>query len=813
MATAGPLELPAMILTPLDLADAGQPGFGALEAQAVGPEELAGTAGDLTDQIVNDEIQATLQGMGLLEGYQFGMRLLQDPTGASRDVARDIYGSLHEFNTEAGATEAMSFISSLTIAEPELVRVEGSGALGPNAIYLRQTYGEGEDISYLLGALFQTGPVITYLYISDLEGPEPLIEELDTVGILQQQSVLEALQSGTLGLGNKVPRLIDAEFLSYYEIRRDSYMRRDGVEIPQSFDDPAQAATRAQLAGNATDVYALTQFVDEAWEIDPSFAEQFGVITTVYRFSDDSEATAWLSDRPNWIETEYAGTDYAVQDIQVLADTPTFGDESITLKYTEVGEFGGPINRIFIRVANTVADVRFSPLGEMPLAALESLAAMQAECLVNTCIEPVLIGEALLGQTTAGAPVAETPVAGLTPEPSVTPSTGVSTGPPSGGLAVQDLAAMTLTPGDLDDLAAPGFGSSYGEMITLETLIASTSASRGIPEADVRLAFEGNGLTRRYEHFLYQPVDPAAPADEAGKLIVSYVVEFADPAGASAAWDFSEDESFSPESADLPMLQTIGEQSEATHGGGVDDSGSPFDQIDVTFRTGNLHAGVAMVDWTGGSVDLSEVESLAGRLLERIEAVRSGNSPGLSGQVVRLMGDDVTPSADEYYLLGGKTVRAYGQSPWSAVFEDYFALLEQRTDGYRLNQQLTAGTEDTNDDTWLLIDSALFASEAEASEGIVSTPQTIASNPDLGNVQFVEGSGYGDESISYTASSTDGAFQYRGVVLRVGTVVVTIDLVAGVLPTEAALDTIVQNQLTCIEQGGCVAPIEVPTGI
>lgn len=805
-AYAAPLELPAMALNPTTLANAGVPGYTTLGGQTEGPEELARIAGDFSDQMVNEDIQAMLEEMGLIEGYSLGIRLLQDSANPESALARDIYGELHEFTGEGQAAKALAFIAALTIAEPEFVRVEGTGGLGQHAVYGRQTYGEGADTSHELLVIFQSGPVIAVLDLIDYLGVEPSISEIETLATLQQRLIAERIQTGSLGLGNNVPRLIDPEFGGFYEIRRDEYLRSDGVDIPRSLEDPAAAAVRTQLAGNATDVYAFQQFVDGTAAIDPALPDQFGIGTRLFRFHDDASASAWLADRPNHIQTEYQGSAVSVQDIQVQPDRPLFGDESLSISYTEIDTFGGPVFRIFVRVANTVADVRFNPLGDGSLATAESYAAFQAGCLVEACPGSYLATEVFLGQSTGLAPGMQTP-----PAAEITPTTVVSGSPPFMGQTILDLPAMTLMPRDLEESGLAGFGGSLGEMNFREALIASLSASRGIPEADVRSVLEGNGLVRRYDHFLLLPITAGDPESGAARLVVSYVLEFADENGAATAWSFMEDESFAATSVDSPLSTPLGQQSEATRERGVDTEGNPYEQLDVTFQIGNLHAGVAVIDWAGSSVDQITAEALATRLMQRIEAVRAGAAPALSGMVIRLSGADVVPLADEYSLLDGENIRAYGQSTDESIVASSLAASEHRIDGYRLQQQLTAGTDDTDDDTWYLVTLETFADAEGAGQWVAAAPMRLGENPAVATFQIIEGTVYGDASLLHTSSSTDGLYQYRSAIVQVGVMVVTIDLAAADSPPEAVLDALVQLQIACLREGGCLEPVAAPS--
>jgi hypothetical protein len=796
------LELPAMSLDPADLAVAGMPGYGLLEGQTVGTYALAGVAGDWTDQITDDDIEATLVDMGLIRGYAFGMRVREDPADMESELARDVYGSLHEFASETGASDALLMAALLETGDTDIQRIEATGAAGPNAVLVRTTFGEGADQTHSLTIAFQTGPVIGVLTIVDYLGQEPAVEEIETLAASQAARIESALQTGTLGLGDKVPRLEDPEFDSLYEIRRDEYLRRDGADIPLSFEEPEQLAQRAARADGATDVYALSQFIDEASEVGPDFPPQFGLGNDIYRFHDDTTASAWLADQPNQIESEFIGTDATVQDIQVLPDSPNFGDESLTLTYTVRGFTTGSSYRVFIRVANLVADVRVNPLGDIPMAAVEALAAVQAQCLGTTCPEPMLIADVLAGRIVIQEQTRED---------------GTPVPPDDGALApigqeVIDLAAMTLMPADLESLGIVGFGSDYGQMVFPDTTIANTAASRGLTEAAVRDLLEGAGLVRRYEHFLYQPSesDPAGPA---ARAVVSYIMEFQTAEGAASAWTFLEDESASATSEDVPMTGVIGDQSEATHDANQDPaSGELFDMIDLTFQYGNLHAGVAVIDWTGQAVDIAQVEALGRTLRERIDAIGAQGAPELSGQVIRLTGDTVTAYTDKYILMGGNAVRAYGASQLDTTMFSVTAAHEGKVDWYQVQQQLTAGTQDPADDGWYLLEVTRFADAESASAWMARTRAGLENNTAFTDLTFGTGPTVGEESFSYALTLADGTQRYQSVVFRIGAVAVSLDVATPEGPPPTVVEAIAQAQVACLERGGCPEPLPVPSG-
>lgn len=801
-AGSAPLELPAMVLLPDDLAQVGMPGYKIIDSQSsVGSRSLARLVNDWTDEMLMERIQESLEGIGLVEGYEFGLRLQQVPDDSDSELVGDIYVSLNEFSTSTGPADALTFMDGLnTSSNPEIQRIDGSGAI-PGVLLALTTHGEGDELSHTLMIVFQSGPVIAAIRIWDDTGREPTVQEAEALAARQGQKIEEAIQNGTLGLGNKAPRLKDSEFDELYEVRSDQYLRKDGIDLPLTFDDPAQVALRAERAGDATDYYELNQFIQEQEPADPSLPGQFGWRTRIYRFLDDAAASTWLSEGPNRIAGEYVGSDQTLEGLQILQDSPAFGDESITVTYTGSGTITSEVSRVFVRVANTVADLRFSASSDM-LVATQALAAVQAECLISTCPNPMTIPDALSGQVVQVQPPAQTPA------PAVEATTT------AGGQTVSDLAAMTLTPGDLAALGLSVYGLDTGLTIYPDMIVENTAANRGLPEAEVRGIIDRASLEQRYENYLYLLPDEGDQSGFSARMVASYVVKFTDDAGAAAAWEFMEDESQSPTAEDVALTLGIGDQAEATRDQGQDpQTGETFEQLDLTFRVGNLHAGVAVIDWQGLEPDVAELETLALRLLERIEAVRNLNTPGLYGQVVRLSGEGVVTVIDHYFLLDREPLRLYGESLLGSMRRDFEATFQGEIDAYQMQQQIASGAEALEDDSWYLVDVNRFADEAMAAAWLASKQQRIANNTSFVNAQFAQSPTFGDESFGYSLTTADGATAYRGIVLRVGSIVISIDVTGPQAPSATTVETLAQAQVECLNTGGCAAPLPVPADL
>ncbi len=400
-------------------------------------------------------------------------------------------------------------------------------------------------------------------------------------------------------------------------------------------------------------------------------------------------------------------------------------------------------------------------------------------------------------------------VLGVAFSPMAPRSSGAAQGDADAG--VPDIQAMTLTPEDLADEGLEGYGLGFAETSFPDQVIASTAAARGLDEDEVGEILEDAGFARRYDSYLNLPDedDPAAPTV---RQIISYVLEFADEDGAEAAFAFLEDESDNEAAEDVSGGADIGDESEATRDQGEDQAtGDEYAQIDLTFRLGNLHAGVAIVDWQGDEPDIDEVEALAEHLLERVEETIEDGGPGLGTQVARLTGDGIVTSADSYTLLDGDAIAAFGESRADSQGRTRAAADVGQTDGYQLWQQLFAGEEEPDDDVWYQVDVWRFADEDAAEDWLADTEDRVAANQLLDNLDIDDGSpAVGDESVIYTVETEDGGIRYQSVALRVDATVAVIDVSAPESPPAAAVVTLAEAQAECLDDGACPEPFGLP---
>jgi hypothetical protein len=372
-----------------------------------------------------------------------------------------------------------------------------------------------------------------------------------------------------------------------------------------------------------------------------------------------------------------------------------------------------------------------------------------------------------------------------------------------------DLAAMALTPWDLADAGLENYGHGYSEAITLDAFAASFASGNDLPEDEVREQLEDAGFLRGYVAYFYSPADDEEITQTAG----SYIIEFEDEDGAATAWDFIEDESNQDDAEDLDGFDDYGDASEATLISGEDpETGDAFTQLDVTTLVGSLHTGVSIVNWSGGEPDEDVAAELMGYALEQLETGRDAPQPALSNQVIRLTGDGVLPYHDTYELRDGEAIWFYGESPDQAESEidraDGAGMLEE----YRVWQMLASFSDDNTRAVWYYLNVVRFEDDDAAGDWLDERRDAVASDDNFTDFELDEAD-IGDNGFTYTATSTDGVNIFRGITFQLGEFVTMIDLSGPLIPTEDAITVLADEELTCLEDEGCLYPLALPPDV
>jgi hypothetical protein len=385
---------------------------------------------------------------------------------------------------------------------------------------------------------------------------------------------------------------------------------------------------------------------------------------------------------------------------------------------------------------------------------------------------------------------------------------------------------MALRPSDFD---IPGLGRWFGESMTLEQDVAEQAQFGGKDSALAHETLVAAGWKRHYTSLLEAPVLYGAEEPVLAMTIRSYVREFDDAAGAAVAFNFLEDESFasSPTSGvtpvagemslaeDIPGTRVIGDDSEITRHLGVGSfTNLPFNSLDLTFRVGNLVAGVSLSDFTGGEPEVAEVEAMAQIYLERITQVQAEGGPGLSTRIVRLDAPDITASRDDYAVLDGVIAPDYNQTAESAA--EKLARYGAASDVAFVIQRFPSGGEGSGDDVYYRSDIYRFADDAAATDWLTRSEERLANLS--GVVSFTpvpDAATLGDESQSFAIERVSSEQETRGYLIyaRVGNEVAETRLFAQPEAPLAVAEELAQAQVACLESAEICERIAAPAAL
>lgn len=379
---------------------------------------------------------------------------------------------------------------------------------------------------------------------------------------------------------------------------------------------------------------------------------------------------------------------------------------------------------------------------------------------------------------------------------------------------VLDLAALTLRPEDIEASGWVHVGA-FVQPLVAEAADVAGYRGRGLSGSTVADELRAVGWVRKYVAVLglASSVDPATTT----RLVRSYVTEYADAAGAASGFAYLEDESDVPSAEDVPLSRPLGEQAEATRDRGTS-GGRPSRSLDVTFRVGNLVAGVTVVNYPSRDFVDPEVDEAQG--LAEILATRLASPPlpgsTLGGAVLRLDGSErsLTTYDDAYYRLAEVDVTQLGETRREA--EARTATYAEATDVYQLWQGVDAGSE-----AGALYGVTLlrFPDEVAATAWVKGLADLLQANPFYGDLRPAsESAAIGDQSVAlaYTPGGGTGAPHALLLAVRVGADVARVHLVPQGQLAEVpivVLEELARAQVACLQVLSCPDAAAVPVAL
>ena len=436
------------------------------------------------------------------------------------------------------------------------------------------------------------------------------------------------------------------------------------------------------------------------------------------------------------------------------------------------------------------------------------------------------------------------------------PAVAQDASPPASPVAVgawvgqePDLAAMPVTPADMDELGVPGFGRFFdGYYASFDVFAENDAGFFGKPAEEARAFYERIGWSRFYGAAMGSP---SAPGQESPpeRTAFSNVLEVADAAGAD---DY------------LTFISSAGPETDGVH----EYVEAPFDlgdravvvdvsfydpeaeethvELNVYFQLGNLignagfgttvpddagtpTAGPAATPtedgsaFTSAAATMEELELLGRRHLENMEAVIADGGPNLPSLALRLGDDPLAASADYqegYRLLAGELLPYYD-------FEDDILADPAAVTGaeavYQVGEFFQVGEEESPDDHFLLNRLYEFPDEDAAAAFLAGRPDAL----ETGGFQLATGAteeagsellageatDLGDESLAFAfVRAFDDGARYEGyeVFVRVGAMVAAVSVEG---PPDMALEEVTglaAAQAACLEDGACPDALPVP---
>lgn len=380
-----------------------------------------------------------------------------------------------------------------------------------------------------------------------------------------------------------------------------------------------------------------------------------------------------------------------------------------------------------------------------------------------------------------------------------------------------DLAAMSLSPADLDALGMSGFGIRTSAMLSLDEQAAQAARNENLgltPDA-LRPLLEDAGFERRYQRTLALSLRPDDVSSPIQVQVTSYLIEYESIEGAAAGLALFEQESMGKGAQDFPP-PLLADEAELTHLRSRGDGGRPLRALDLTFRTGNLVAGVTLSRFGGDEPEQSQVEMLGRRLLERIDEGRQYPGPGLSNLVLRLEGPGVTTRTDEYGRLAGMTYPNFGESPLD--FAARFARYGDAEIVYGVGQIVASGSGSRTEDARSLLLLYQFANADEAATWVAGAQARALTVPNLQSALPVpDAASFGDESLTLAVTAKrEGTKASAGylITVRVAAQVAQVQVLGFPDLPLPAVEALAASQTACLVAGACplraLPPGEIP---
>ncbi len=370
--SSGHLDLSAMMLTPLDLAEAGLEGYG-LRSGATDTFD-----DEFVDILSSDgfpprEVRDILEDAGFVQSRWAEMDLPseENPDQAARRVT--IY--LDEYTGDEGLDEAIDLYLDLGGED-----VEGTETFGDETRLTTYTYvtsDTGVDATALVIA-FAYENQIAQIEIVDFETQlpdlEPTVEEIETLAELQLERIEEVREDGSAAIEHLTLRFeSDGEFVFYID---DYYTRLDDQSLPRyGLSAAVEAGEEFEQEFGITDAYRMRQAIGFNGDVAVVWNNQ------IRRFEEEDDAEKWIDSAEEWFDI------FGTEDFEIVDDDLDLGDHAIAATMNDGAE-GAAVSWHSVLVLVQVDDLVMVVLIDYPnelvdLDIVLELAELQVEMVEN----------------------------------------------------------------------------------------------------------------------------------------------------------------------------------------------------------------------------------------------------------------------------------------------------------------------------------------------------------------------------------------------------------------------------------------------
>lgn len=412
---------------------------------------------------------------------------------------------------------------------------------------------------------------------------------------------------------------------------------------------------------------------------------------------------------------------------------------------------------------------------------------------------------------------------------------GVLLAPAAGPAATQernpkpalDLPAMALFPADLEAEGLNGYAIGVGNLTPWEYEARFISQALGLDDGDVVNQFQDAGTSRVFKQFLDLRDDPEDWSSPIRRTVLSYVYAGSDEVGAERLFELLAvgATATAREALDAPA---VGDAAVLTSDEGMDPYTGQLNAawLRLDMRSGSDIVGAVIIDYAGSRPDPTPAAALAERLLERVDSVRGGDSPGLFSLTLQLQWDDEVDYPGPIYLqiegesqVVGAADSGIGKQVETAVDNRARAAFFDRigaVDVYFSHQYLRAPTDDGRHRYHFEVVLIHFEDQQAAEDYMADLPDHYAGADEVSELSEVTDlPDAGDEALGFAyrmdhGGSMGGELVHHAAYIRAGDLVARVDVMGVTALDEEGVAVIAEAQARCLADGGCAGLFIVP---